>query len=99
MYEVRLDSEPRQAGAGFRFHPDGESPHTSDAITEIKPLAVPPRQAAFVGDVAREIGGIDLGLKSDEIVVAERRNKLIVIGQGRENFRRRERNVDKKPDL
>ena len=31
--------------------------------------------------------------------MAERRNQLIVIGQGRENFRRRERNVDEKPIL
>ena len=62
-------------------------------------VAARPGQPAFVGDVAGEIRGIDFGLEADQIVVAERRNQLIVIGQRRENFRRREWNVDEKADL
>ncbi len=70
-----------------------------DAIAEMKAVAAGPRQAAFVGDVAREIGGIDLGLKTDEIVVAQRRNELVVVRQRGDDFRRRKRNMDEKSDL
>src|SRR4029453_6356617 len=98
-HEVGLNSTSRQAGEGFGFHSDGESPDMHDAIAEMKTVATSPWQAAFVGDVAGEIGGIDLSLKSDKIVMAERRNELVVIGQGRKNFRRRKRNVDEKPNL
>ena len=69
------------------------------AISELKAVAAPPRKPAFIGDVAGEVRGVDFGLKPDQIVVAQCRDELIVIGQGRDDFRRRERNVNEKTDL
>ena len=55
-------------------------------------------QAAFVGEIAGEIGGVDLGLEADQIVMAERRDQPLVVGQRGEDFRRRKRNVQEEAD-
>ena len=94
-----LDRAARQARESFRLHPDRECADANNAIAEVKAVAARPWQAAFIGDVAGKIRRIDFGLEADQVVVAERRDQLIMIGQGREDFRRRERNVDEETDL
>ena len=98
-YEVRLDRPPRQARESFCLHPDREGADAYDAIAEVKAVAARPWQAALVGDVAGEIRRIDFGLETDQVVMAERWDQLIVIWQRREDFWRREWNVDEEPDL
>jgi len=88
--------EPRER-LGLNADRKGADPHHT--IAKVEAIAACPRQPALVGDVAREIGGIDLGLKSDQIVVAQRGYELIVIWQRSENFRWREWNMDEEADL
>src|SRR6185437_2827810 len=70
-------------------------PHRSVGDDEIEVAAV---QAAFPRKITAEIEGVVAGLKADEIVFAERWNETLVIGQRREHFRRRARNVEEKAD-
>ncbi len=79
--------------------PTGNVADVHDAIAEMEAVAAAPRQAAFVRNVAREVGGIDLGLKTDEIIVTQRRNELVVVGQRGDDFRRRKWDVDEESDL
>src|SRR4029450_4069656 len=50
---------------------EGGRPEMHRSMAEMEAVAASPWQAAFVSDIAGEIGGIDLGLKSDKVVVAE----------------------------
>src|SRR5262245_37184198 len=96
---MRLDCPPCQPRESFCLHTDRERADVDDAITEMEAVAAGPWQAALVGDVAGKIRRIDLGLEPNEVVMAKRGDQLIVIWQRREDFRRREWNVNKKPDL
>ena len=42
-----------------------------------------------LGEIAGEIGGIVVGLESHQIVIAQRRDQMLVIGHGGDDFRRR----------
>ena len=55
-------------------------------------------QAALVFQITREIGGVVLSLEAHEIVSAQLRDQPFVIGQRREYLRRREWDVEEKPD-
>ena len=97
--EMRFNRAAREPCERLRLHPDRKGADLHHTIAKVEAIAACPRQPALVGDVAREIGGIDFGLEADQIVVAERRNELVVIWQRREDFRRRERNMDEEADL
>jgi hypothetical protein len=51
------------------------------------------RRSKLVREIAREIRRIAVGLKADQIVVAKRRDQLLVVRHGREDLRRGHRNV------
>src|SRR5581483_11503849 len=97
--EVRLDCPPCESRERLGLNSDRESTDLYRAIAEVEAVAARPRQTALVGDVAREIGCIDFGLKSDQVVVTERGDQLVVIGKRCEDFRRRKRNMDEEADL
>ena len=94
-----FDGAARKARESFRLHADRERADLYGAISELKAVTARPRKPALVGDVAGEVRCVDLGLKPDQVVVAECGNELIVIGQGRDDFRRRKRNVNEETDL
>ena len=75
-----LYGTPGQTRKGLRFDSDRERPNMHNAIAEVEAIAVRPGQSAFVGDVTGEIGGVDLGLEADQIIVTERGDQLIVVG-------------------
>ena len=52
--------------------------------------------AAFGDKIADEVSHVGFGLKPDEVVLQQLRQQLVVVGQHRHHFRRRERDVEKK---
>ena len=65
----------------------------------MKAVRVDALETTLVRQIARKIGGVDFGLEADEVVVPERGYQPLVIGQRRENLRRRERDVNEETDL
>src|SRR5712692_4918249 len=57
-----------------------------------------PRLVALGDQVANEIARIPRGLKSHNVMLHEQRNQLLVVRQRGQDLRRRERNMQEKPD-
>src|SRR6185369_5947322 len=98
-HKAGLDRAARETRESFSLHSHRERADANDTIAEMKTVPCRPGQPAFIGNVPRKIRRIDFGLETDQVVVAERRDQLIMIWQGCDYFRGRERNVYEEPDL
>jgi len=55
-------------------------------------------RSQLVRQIAREICGIAVGLEADEVVVAKRRNQVLAVRHRRQDFRRRQRDMEEEAD-
>ena len=94
-----FDRAPRQPREGFGLDADRKHADAHDTLADREAVARNRRQVGFVVEITGEIGGVDFGLEADQVVLAERRNELLVVGQRGEDFRRRARHVEEKADL
>src|SRR5438477_500491 len=94
-----VTSAARQAAEFRRLDADREDADADGPVSRLERVSIAARHATFAAQVAREIGGVDVGLKAHEVVVAHRRNETFVIGQRGQDFRWRKRDVMKEPDL
>ena len=73
----------------------------SDADRPVRRLEcerITARHSAFLPQIAREIFGVDFGLKTYEIVMTHGRNEMFMIRKCRQNLRWWKRDMVKKPD-
>ena len=90
---------PREPIEFFRLHADGENTDADRSVGGLECVRIAAWYSAFLAQVAGEICGIDFGLKTDQVVMAHCRNKVFMIRERGENFRRWKRNVVEKADL
>ena len=97
LNERQSHGTPGKIGKGCGLDADREhvDPNRPVGDDEIEIVAV---QSTFAREVTAEIEGVIAGLEADEIVFAERWNETLVVGQRRQYFWRRARDVKEKAD-
>jgi hypothetical protein len=88
----------RRARRWSRLDTDGKNADPDRSVYGLERVGITARHSTFLAQIACEICGVDVGLKTDQVVLAHRRNEMFMIRQRRENFRRRKRDVMEKAD-
>src|SRR5262249_35131231 len=78
---------------------DGKDADTHGSFSRLIGKFGPLLKSALVFEIPRKICGVVFGLKTDEIVRAQLWNWPFMVGQCGENFRWRERHMQKKADM
>ena len=78
--------------------PDRKYSNTHCPLVGLKGICASLLQVALAFEIAREVGRVALGLKADQVICGQLRDKPFVVGQGREDLRRGKRDVQEKSD-
>jgi hypothetical protein len=98
-YERRMNGTSREPIELRRLDTNRKNANTDGPTRRLECVQVTAQHRAFLPQIARKIRGIDLGLKTDEVVLAHGRNEVLMIRKRCQNLWWRKRDMVKKPIL
>jgi hypothetical protein len=98
-HEGRMYRAPREPIEFLGLHADRENTDADRSVRGLECVRIAAWYSAFLPQIAREICGIDFGLKTEQVVMDHCRNEVFMIRERGENFHRWKRDVVEKADL
>ncbi len=90
---------PRQPIKFRCLNTDRENANSDYPVRRLKCVRIAARHPAFVPKIAREVRGVAVGLKTDEVVMTHGWDEALMVWKRSQNLRWWKRDMVKKPNL